>query len=199
MEKLGKNLRATLQRYDVLLDELTNPEIATDMTAQYGITIDRSEHLKALCLLAAGCETVCQVADFVGMSLAASWVFQVDWAKLISSSGSVPVAATILPLHPESFGELEIQRWNDTKGRRTLSFMLSRRIGTCSSYTLALAIALKTADLAEKVFICSYWHPKGGGHMFVRTETPNEVIDLSARSHGHRHAEPDGDVTEVEL
>ena len=200
MENLEAQLLETLRRYEMLMDELTDRYIAENLVGIYGIIVDRSEHLKALCLVAACCETVEQAADIVGMSLAASWVFQVDWERLIPNASAAPaIATTTLPRHPDTFGALEVQRWEDTRGMRSLSFMLERRIGTCTSYSLTLAIVLKATGLANKVTICSYLHPEGVGHVYVRTETPDHVIDLSARSHGHKHVAPESEVIEVEI
>lgn len=116
-------------------------------------------------------------------SLASPWTFNV---KREADS-----LFTALPDFPTGYGPEEASLWNRITGVRRLTNLkdlLACRIGNCVSYSLTLAVCLKSALPDQRVWV-GWRH----GHIWVETNIyaiPDEMydltqIDLAEWSHGH--------------
>jgi len=167
-----------LQKYDALMQECLEADEV--FVGQFGLHVDHSRQLKALCLICARqCATPEEAANIVASYFGDAWLLNVDWTKAIGEFAR----GRGLPEFPMGFGGGEASRWQIAcRSTKRLSELLKERIGICLSYSFTLGIVLKVTGLAEEVWLgtCAVGDAM---HMVVLTEGPHCAFDLSHRAH----------------
>lgn len=161
-----KKITDMLNEYHKILGDFRTAGWANDGIFLDYIIVDYGSHLLSLVNLANQRDTIEQIEDLILGTLASPWTF---------NDKSLP------HIFPDDYGPAEQRFWNQANCEPpiNLSHLLELRIGTCASYGITTAICLACTDKAEKVRLC--WKPP---HIWVETEGPRRLIDLSERSHG---------------
>lgn len=159
----------TRTRFDELLGRFNNKSVLD-------FKVDYCPLLWAITYLAIWLETVEQVEDMILGSLVGVHTF----------CGKDPC----MPSYPDHYNIEETLRWEVANSKDkpfTLSEFLTQRIGTCATYTLVAAIALRSTRDCGKLTICvtNRTNLVKPSHAWLRMED-GRIIDLLSRSQGQK-------------
>ena len=162
-------IRETRTRFDELLSRLNDKTVLD-------FKVDYCPLLWAITYKAIGLETIGQVEDLILGSLVGVHTF----------CGQDPC----MPFYPDDYNVEETLRWEIANGEDKpflMSEFLTQRIGTCATYTLVAAIALRSTRDCGKMTICvtNRTNLVKPSHAWLWIED-GRIIDLLSRSQGQK-------------